>query len=589
MRFLLTAVNAKFIHSNPALYSLRAYAAEYGEHIETAEYTINHKMDFILADIYRKKPDAAAFSCYIWNWELIGNLIPELHKILPDLPIWLGGPEVSFDSGDILKKYPMVTGIMLGEGEVTFKELLSFYLYGKPDLHSIRGLALPDGTTGPRELTDVSRLPFLYDSLQGFENRIIYYESGRGCPYQCSYCLSSIDKTVRLRDPAAVEKELQYFLDQKVKQVKFVDRTFNCSHEHALAVWNYLQAHDNGITNFHFEIAADLLTEEELRVLGSLRPGLVQLEIGVQSANPETLREIRRRTDMARLKENVARIRKGKNIHIHLDLIAGLPFEDYESFIRSFNTVFAMGPDQLQLGFLKVLKGSPMHEKAGEYGIFYTDKPPYEVLYSKWLPYEKILLLKQVEEMVEIYYNSGQFSHTIPVLQQAFAHPFELFQKLAAFYEEEGYALNSPSRARRYHILLAFAVRFDKEREELYKELLIYDMYLRENLKSRPDFAKDLKPYKEEIKRFYRKEEKEPSLLKNYKGYSSIQASRMTHLEPFRFQVWDPEEQKETEEAAYVLFDYERRDPLTREAYTAVWRKGGRHDEAYERNIGTAQ
>ena len=410
MKFLLVAVNAKYIHSNPAIYSLRAYAGEgLRKFVELAEYTINQQMQEILADIYGRKPDVIGFSCYIWNWRLIRELLTEIPKLLPRTQLWLGGPEVSYDADVILKDYPQLTGIMVGEGEATFRELLQYYVDGCSQtvpgnnrtadgleektfdspgkLDEISGLCLSAGYTAWRGLTDMSSIPFLYSDLALFENRIIYYESSRGCPFRCSYCLSSLEKQVRFRDINVVKRELQFFLDHRVKQVKFVDRTFNCNHEHTKAIWQYLLEHDNGVTNFHFEISADLLCEEEIILLNCFRPGLAQLEIGVQSTNPETLKAIQRRTDLDRLERVVTAIRRGKNVHQHLDLIAGLPREDYESFGRSFDRVYRIRPEQLQLGFLKVLKGSEMWEKAKEYGIAYLDEPPYEVLYTKWLSY----------------------------------------------------------------------------------------------------------------------------------------------------------------------------------------------------------
>ena len=602
MKFLLVALNAKYIHSNPALYSLRAYAGEgLQEHVEIAEYTINHAFSDILADIYKRKPDVIGFSCYIWNIRMITELIGELVKVLPQVPVWLGGPEVTYDAPELLKKYPAITGVMIGEGEETFRELLEYYVkksesfkadrtrtegceadgtgaegfkgYGT-ELHRMKGLCLPDGFTAPRELTDMSTLPFLYNDLTGFENKIIYYESGRGCPFRCSYCLSSIDKQVRLRDIEIVKKELQFFLDRRVKQVKFVDRTFNCNHRHAAEIWKYILEHDNGVTNFHFEVAADILSEEELSLLHRMRPGLVQLEIGVQSTNPETLSTIHRTMDVEKLERIVAYIHSGNNIHQHLDLIAGLPYEDYESFGRSFDRVYAMRPNQLQLGFLKVLKGSEMCERAQEYGINYTDMPPYEVLFTDWLGFSDIVRLKHIEEMVELYYNSNQFVHTLRFLEQAFSSPFQMFQTLAEFYEYNGYYVNSPSRGYRYQVLLSFACAKDKEHEAVYKELLTYDMYLRENVKSRPEFARDLQEYKDAVRDFYRQEEECRVYLPDCTGYDSKQLARMTHLEPFYFPVWEMPDRsllgtgENGKNLTYILFDYQNRCPLTGNART---------------------
>ncbi len=574
MKFLLAALNTKYIHSNPAIYSLRAYVAEEKRgHVELAEYTINQSVSEILADIYTRKPDVIGLSCYIWNITMILELVRELPKLLPDTPIWLGGPEVTYRGTELFTEYPGLSGIMVGEGEETFSELLDYYLEGDTKLTEIPGLCLPEGFTKSRELTDISSLPFLYDDLQAFENKIIYYESSRGCPFRCSYCLSSIDKKVRLRNIDTVKKELQFFLDNKVKQVKFVDRTFNCNHEHASAIWKYIIEHDNGVTNFHFEVSADILNEEELELLSQMRPGLAQLEIGVQSTNSETIKAIHRTMNVEKLEQIVARINSGKNVHQHLDLIAGLPYEDYDTFVKSFNQVYAMEPEQLQLGFLKLLRGSEMWERAEEFGICCMDKPPYEVLYTKWLSYEDILRLKKIEEMVEMYYNSNQFVHTIRFLENAFAHPFAMYEALAEFYERYGYFIQSPARGYRYHVLLHFAMEHDGEHEAIYKELLTYDMYLRENLKSRPDFATDLGRYKEQSRAFYEKEAQERILLPDYAGYDSKQLSKMTHLEAFHYPVW--EDLREAEpicnvEPTLVLFDYKHRSPLNSDARTVV-------------------
>lgn len=601
MKFLLAALNAKYIHSNPALYSLRAYAgehnAELAQDVEIAEYTINQPLEEILADIYERKPDAAAFSCYIWNWKMISELIGELHQIMPELPIWLGGPEVSFDAEQLLEEYPFLTGIMVGEGEATFSELLGFYekknsgrysrqfqmqiaafwpgAVSQAGLDSIKGIVFRDPVskkivrTEPRELTVIDSQPFFYQNMKGFENRIVYYESSRGCPFRCSYCLSSIDKKVRLRDMELVKKELQFFLDKKVPQVKFIDRTFNCNHRHAQEIWRYIQEHDNGVTNFHFEISADMLSGEELAILGKMRPGLVQLEIGVQSTNPRTLKEVRRFANLDKLRHAVVRIHAEHNIHVHLDLIAGLPYEDMDSFVRSFNDVYAMRPEQLQLGFLKVLKGSYMEEMASEYGLVYRKCPPYEVLYTKWLSYDDVIRLKKVEEMVELYYNSGQFTHILPVLVRCFGSAFEMYDRLALFYQEKGYFANSPARARRYEVLLEFAEQEDAERIGLYRELAVYDMYLRENAKSRPAFASDQRSHYDRIAGFYREEEVTRAYLPDYGEYQAKQLQRMTHLEIFEWPVdktawelWEMSTEERQQEETALLFDYRRRDPM---------------------------
>lgn len=566
MNILLAAVNAKYIHSNPAVFSLRAFAKEYAGAIQIGEYTINHRIDDILADIYKRKPDVIAFSCYIWNLPYVEALMENLRKILPKTAIWAGGPEVSYDAKRFLEQHPAADGIMRGEGERTFLELARYYIAGKGRLDQIPGITWR-GEEGIQEqpigrLLPMDEIPFLYEDLNEFSNRIIYYESSRGCPFSCSYCLSSIDRSVRFRSLSLVEKELQFFLDRKVLQVKFVDRTFNCNHEHAMGIWNYIKEHDNGVTNFHFEIAADILREEELELLSTFRPGLVQLEIGVQSTNAEVIREIDRVMEVAVLEMTVERIRAGKNIHQHLDLIAGLPLEDYESFRESFNRVYGMKPEQLQLGFLKVLKGSKMQRNAEEYGIVYRQQPPYEVLFSKWISYEEIQKLKAVEEMVEVYYNSHQFAHTIGRLVQRFQTPFDLYEALARYYGEQGLNGQCHSRMARLEILRKFAAHVDQERIRLYEELLLLDLYLRENSKSRPSWADDLGQFKEQTARFYQEEAANPGLLTGYEGYHYRQLRTMTHIEAFSQDVLGVGMAR----GYLVVFDYKTRDKLTGDA-----------------------
>lgn len=595
--FLLTAVNAKYIHSNPAVYSLKAYADKYypdrpaGCALEIAEYTINQTTGAILADLYRKKPQVIAFSCYIWNWTLIQDLLAELPKLLPDTDLWLGGPEVSFDAEKIIQALPQLTGIMVGEGEETLLELLHDYWEQRGSLQEIPGIVWRGGFTGARQAADIDRIPFWAavdtphtDALAAFKNRILYYESQRGCPFQCAYCLSSIDKKVRLRAIDTVKAELQYFLDNRVPQVKFIDRTFNCSADHALSVWKYLAENDNGVTNFHFEIAADLLTDAQLDVMRGMRPGLIQLEIGVQSANETTLKAINRHMDIDALRKTVSTVRGFQNIHQHLDLIAGLPHEDYDSFAESFDTVYAMAPDQLQLGFLKILKGSPMEQQAQKYGIVYSAKPPYEVLYTKWLRYEDVLQLKEIEEMVELYYNSGQFRHTLLVLAQLFPSPFRMYEALARHYRANGLFTNVPARTYRYQVLFDFACAAAPQERTLFAELLTFDLYLRENLKSRPDFApehtaaesntsepnvSEVNALKKKIRQFYAREAQEHCYLKGYDGCTSAQLTRMTHLERFFYPVWESRAadcMKKRDTPAYILFDYQNRGALTHDA-----------------------
>ncbi|MFR3494022.1 MAG: B12-binding domain-containing radical SAM protein [Blautia sp.] len=545
MKILLAACNAKYIHSNLAVYDLKAYSSDYDEHVILREYTINQPKDEILKDIYSSGADVVCFSCYIWNISFVRELIRDLVKILPKTAFWAGGPEVSYDAEKFLTEMPEMTGVMVGEGEKTFHDLLEFYIDGKDSLEEISGIAYRTGDkiihNGWRELMDLSAIPFVYEHLEKFENRIIYYESSRGCPFSCSYCLSSIDKKLRFRDLELVKKELQFFLDHRVPQVKFVDRTFNCKHEHAMTIWKYILEHDNGVTNFHFEISADLLREEEMELMSQMRPGLIQLEIGVQSTNPETIRAIHRHMDLKKLEHCVNRVHSFRNIHQHLDLIAGLPYEDYDTFHQSFNDVYQMKPDQLQLGFLKVLKGSLMQKEAEGYGIVYKEKEPYEVLSTNWLTYGEVLKLKMVESMVEVYYNSGQFWHTLEYLVPLEKDAFTFYEKLGSFYEKKGYSEISHSRMRRYEILLEYLKEETDVPAEVAAQKMLYDLYLREKLKKRPAFAPDQKQYE--------------TAVWNYR--KNNQVSKTAHIEVF-------------ENGTVILFDYEKRDPLSNNAYTEV-------------------
>jgi Fe-S oxidoreductase len=565
MKIVLVAINAKYIHSNLAVYNLKAYANEYTDQIEIAEYTMNQYTEQILMDIYKRKPDILAFSCYIWNIDYVRELVVNIKKVLPEVSIWLGGPEVSYDAPKVLEQYLEVDVVLCGEGEETFYELLC-HVEKRKSLENIAGIVYREGkhiTQNPmREPMNLSEIPFIYDDLTPFENKIIYYESSRGCPFSCSYCLSSIDKRLRFRDLELVKQELQYFLNANVSQVKFIDRTFNCKREHAYEIWSYLQEHDNGITNFHFEVAADLFSEKEIELFKTMRAGLIQLEIGVQSTNEETITEIKRVMAFAKVADMVAKIQRTGNVHQHLDLIAGLPFENYERFMQSFNQVYALRPEQLQLGFLKVLKGSYMEEQKGKYELIYTSKSPYEVLCTKWLSYAEILTLKGVEEMVEVYYNSGQFEHTIPYLEKCFDTPFALYESLSRYYEERGLHLLQHNRVARYEILFAFAKMNDEKHTKEYQELLAYDLYLRENMKNRPAFLGADKNEEEEIIAFYNREEKEFLHLKGYAGFGKRQLRKMTHIETFDFDVIGNMRKKR----CVLLFDYKNRNPLTHQA-----------------------
>ena len=570
MKTLLVAINAKYIHSNLAIYSLRAYASKQGHEVDIAEYTINQQIDSILRDIYERKPELVGFSCYIWNIEYVKKIVIELKKILPSCRIWLGGPEVSYDCEEVVKQLPVIDGIIIGEGEITFSNLIEAIKEDKgiSDISGIAWVNKEDRSVRiipPQGYVDMDSLPFPYRDLKEMDNRIIYYESSRGCPYSCSYCLSSVDKKVRYRDLKLVKKELGVFIKAKVPQVKFVDRTFNCNRERTLAIWKYILKNDNGITNFHFEISADIITDEEIKLLKKMRPGLVQLEIGVQTTNEKTLKEIRRYTDFDKLSGIVNKIKEAENVHQHLDLIAGLPYEDYESFAKSFNDVYSLEPQQLQLGFLKVLKGSNMQEVAIRENIQYTEYPPYEVLSTPWLSFEDVLKLKGVEEMVEVYYNSGQFTATLAYISRFFTTPFEMFEYLAQYYKDNNLQDIGHSRIRRYEVLLDAI----EDKYSILKEVLTYDLYLRENLKSRPQFLTDISEYKEAIHSFYLDEDNVREALPGYDMYNTKQIERMTNVEYFSIDV---DELIKTGEIVhkdkFILFDYANVNKVNQAAMT---------------------
>lgn len=654
MRFLLCGINAKYIHSNLAIFSLKAYADRRkipGAEIILKEYTINNYVEDILQDLYEEKADVVIFSCYIWNISFVRELAAELKKVSPDVKIWAGGPEVSYAANKFLMENPAFDLIMQGEGEEVFSELIRltveekcrikdvykqsesekvlsgivekrYSIEGKQavkeekdiedkhfagednvyptnyidmsKLQKLQGIAVWDFSgeaalgnaesnignktkiinTGFATLMNMDTIPFVYEDFHLFEHKILYYETSRGCPFCCSYCLSSVDKTVRFRSLPIVKKELDAFLEAKVPQVKFVDRTFNCNRQRAIDIWSYLVEHDNGITNFHFEISSDLLGEEELELFAKMRPGLIQLEIGVQSTNGETVDAIHRHMDLDKLFHYVDRVHELGNIHQHLDLIAGLPYENYERFGCSFDDLYAHEPDQLQLGFLKVLKGTMMEEEVKKYSILYRNQPPYEVLGTKWLSYDEIILLKGVEELVELYYNSGQYTLTLKYAVPFFESPFRFYEMFSAWYRGKGYHKLNHNRLEKYNILREFLREHIDENEwDTLDEIMLYDMYLRENVKGRPAWAKDTAQYKKEWKALYR-EQGEKLFPEDVQAgiYDSKRAANQSHIEVFEINIKKFEQSGQVEKKqVFCLFDYSRRNPLNRAARTVEW------------------
>ena len=582
MKILLIAINAKYIHSNPAVYSLKSCTGEYESYVDIIEFTINQQPSYILREIYKRHPDVVAFSCYIWNHNLIDNIIPDLHNILPDVDIWAGGPEVSYDASERIQRWKL-RGVMIGRGEGVFRHLVSSYVQNTSD-------ELPEILDGNHtHILSLDEIPFWYENLTDFENRIIYYESSRGCPFSCSYCLSSIDKTMDFRSVESVCRELDFFLEKKVPQVKFVDRTFNCKKDHALPILQHILEHDNGITNFHFEIAADLLDEDYFELFEKLRPGAVQLEIGVQSTFEKTIDEINRKMDFEKVAAAVEKIIEQDNIHVHLDLIAGLPYENLQIFQKSFNDVYALYPEQLQLGFLKVLKGSDMEKRAAEYELVCTSLPPYEVLSTKWLSYKDVCHLKGIEEVLEIYYNSGQFHNALDYLCSYFDTPYDMYEYIASWYEEHDLFRIQSSRAQKYEILLECgtayitsymetkkgvsgrsAARYNKLLSErvaakemsvcnfvtaFFKECLTMDLYLRENMKNRPAFCPSMERWKNEIHDILHEEAGSHVLFPLLQNSNYRELTKILHVEIFEY-IFD--------KPTALIFCYEKRSPLTK-------------------------
>ncbi|WP_302772628.1 B12-binding domain-containing radical SAM protein [Anaerotignum lactatifermentans] len=562
-KVILAALNAKYIHSNLALrYLSRFQNNNQKHHVETMEFTINQRLDFIAEELFRKQPDVVLFSCYIWNVEMLRQLCPILKKIMPDCVIGFGGPEVSYESETFLRENPAVDFVMRGEGELVFTKYLEHLDAGNPaTLGEIESLTYRQNgeifSTPQMHPMDLAYLPFPYeDDFSDVQNQIIYYESSRGCPYHCGYCLSSVENGVRFVPLDKVLPDLQKFLDKNVPQVKFIDRTFNCKKSHAMAIWKYLHGHDNGVTNFHFEITADLIDQETIDFLKTVRKGLFQFEIGVQSTNPQTIRAINRNVDFAALSEIVQQIKDGGNIHQHLDLIAGLPYEDYDSFGRSFNDVYALHPEQLQLGFLKVLKGSMLHQKQKEFEIVYHDTAPYEVLTTHELPYADTLRLKYVEEMVETYYNSGRFLHTLAYLVPLYESPFAFFEALSQFWIRENYHYLGVSRMGLFDVLWRFVEQNPKVDKRKLQWEMKFDIALHEKPKKLPAWltVTNEEQWHDKVFAFYGNPALWQKCLPHYK--SNKEAIRQTHLE-----VFGDEKQKA------VLFDYGKRDLLGNAEY----------------------
>ncbi len=566
MKTLFVGINAKFIHSNLAIRYIQKYAEGQGIVIETSEYTINQSIDLIFDGILCQSPDLVGFSCYLWNIEMIKKLVVMLKQVKPDMKVLLGGPEVSYDTKDIMLELPEVDYIISGEGERSATALVR-QLSVSDAVEGLTGLTYRRGNllcvSPPTMAMDLSEVPFVYEKgLTGLEHRILYYETSRGCPYKCQYCLSSIEKEVRFRPFNMIKEELQFFLDQEVSQVKFVDRTFNAKISHTLAIWEYLHENDNGVTNFHFEITADLLDTSTIDFLVGVRPGLFQFEVGVQSTHEATILTVERKVEFPKLKERVLKVMAGNNIHMHLDLIAGLPKEDYLSFKQSFNDVMAMKPEQLQLGFLKVLKGSKIHTLQKHYGIVYRQFAPYEVLFTGEMSYEDLKKLKDIEALLETYYNSNQFTSGINYLMASHSSDFDCFEKMAEHWRNEGYYLLPHNRIRLYELLYEYALSCPTVDIKFFAELLKHDLCMREKPKKWPEFIQPEDGYARETRDFYQREDLNDTLFEAYKGYTSKQISRMAHLERYNYDIQGDGRLRDI----WLFYDYRHKNIMSGQA-----------------------
>ncbi len=577
MKVLLTTLNSKYIHSSLALRYLKGYCQDQF-HIELAEYTINQHSDQIVAEIYRQGADLVGFSCYIWNIEKILEIVDLLKKVQPEVKILLGGPEVSFDAVDILKHQNSIDYIISGEGELVFKDLLTA-LDQKEDLSRVKGLTYRrQGEIIENEaqdiIDDLDIIPSPYQSMEGLKHKIIYYESNRGCPFNCQYCLSSTLSKVRYFSLDRVKADLLKLIQAKVRQVKFVDRTFNCNKQRTLEIFkflldNYPEDHD---INFHFEITADILDDEVIEFIANVPVGYFQFEIGVQSTNPKTLKAIDRKMNFARLSDVVKRLNQHQNMHLHLDLIAGLPYEDYDSFKKSFNDVYALKPDRLQLGFLKLLKGSVLRNKAEECGYIYTSQPPYEVLATKWINYEQMLKLHMIEEVLETFASSHHFDYSINFIQNNFYNdPFSMYEALAEFWEDRAYYRYSHKLENLYKYLQDFYQEYCGQKLDLFNEVLKFDYLLRRRRVQLPEFLIKYKieDYKSKFKEFVNDESQIKRYLSNLESLTSRQIERQIQVETFKYDIVtliDNPTMELEEEMTTILFNYYNQDDLFNKA-----------------------
>ena len=571
MKILLTTLNSKFIHTNLAIRYLNQMVKDIKDiDVDIREYTINNELDFILKDIYTNNYDVILFSTYIWNVNDIVKICNNLKKVRPDIKIALGGPEVTYDSEEAMKKYDFVDYILYGEGELIFRDFVK-YLIGNMKIEDVDGMVYRKGdkviTNKPMGLLEnLDLIPSPYENLdkKEYENRIVYYETSRGCPFNCQYCLSSAMEGLRYFSIDRVKKDLKALIDAKVSQIKFIDRTFNANKKFAMDIMRFLMENDNDYTTYHFEVTAHLLTDDMLEFLKDCKEGLFQFEIGVQSTNEKVLESVGRRDDFGKLSHVVQKIASFRNIHQHLDLIAGLPHEDYSSFENSFNDVFNLGIEHLQLGFLKMIKGTGIRNQADEHEFRYKDYPPYEVLYNKYISYNEILKLKDIEEILEKYFNSKNFVLSMRYIIHNYykESPFKFFEEFATYFDDNGYFNASQGKNQLYKILLDFYIEKVNVDNELFKEIVKYDYISLGKTSNVPAFMDkvEVDDFKNRCHLFLQNEENILKYIPRFENTPAKQIIKYVHFEVFKYDILQLKEDITTKlqpKESIILFVYD--------------------------------
>jgi len=561
IKLVLTAVNSSYIHTNLAVRILEQYAGQ-GINVSVVESTINDDIDMVCADILYARPDVIGFSCYIWNIDYVLKICSFVHEVMPQVPIVLGGPEAGFNAEKILKKHPWIAAVVKGEGEAVLGRLVH-NLAHKKDISDIEGVITAEGgKIKKNESCPVNMMDYRHDyaELEQYKNRILYYESSRGCPYSCSYCLSSSIKGLRMIEPAWVLKDMERFLQADVKQVKFVDRTFNADRKRAACIWRGIlelkEKYPESSTNFHFEVSGSLIDDETIEIMSRAPQGLIQLEIGLQTVTPQVLDAISRRDDHEIISRGVLEILSHQNVHVHMDLIAGLPLEDINSFAAGFDYCITIGPQMLQLGFLKVLPGTKMAQDAEKYGIRYRSWAPYEVLFTSHMSAQELLHLKRVSDVLEMYYNSGHMKTFFDRMAGSGELNFRFFSALADWFYKNDLLRKRHSDISRFELMLEFLKQYNREKLPEYKELLRYDWACMQRPARYPSGLEppEVQEDADRKRDFYKREEQERKYLPQHVGFTSKQLGHMCQLE------W-------MEGAAlkkgWYLFEYMQRNPVT--------------------------